>query len=342
MKKLLSLIILFVIGLVVNAYATKEVPRVLYKTFLPVSEDKVILIGKMILVDCDKVNDSLSHKYVKNFFENRLRNFKFNVRIGRHSQSAITDDYGDFEIVLRGEIARSLEPNNSVVFDSPEAPEFRENASFQLPKAPERLIISDVDDTVLVSDIPNKKNMIRNTFFTHLTERKEVKGTPQIYQRLINSSVNGSSLLLFLSGSPTYFGERLSNFFKLKGFPENSLILRHFGPKEQLVDRFLRSDSWKDQSDIKEYKITKINQILQWYKNTKIILIGDSGELDPEVYQKICELFPGQQQAVIIHDVTNQDIENPRYAQLRKLAPLFVWSDPEKLTSALTAAKIFQ
>jgi phosphatidate phosphatase APP1 len=77
--------------------------------------------------------------------------------------------------------------------------------------------------------------------------------------------------------------------------------------RKNLFDR----DSWQDirnfviagESVTLEQKIEQISGLMLNLPRRKFILIGDSGEKDPEVYRAMIGLFPGQVREVRIRDI---------------------------------------
>ncbi|KAI8145503.1 hypothetical protein BJV82DRAFT_511587 [Fennellomyces sp. T-0311] len=64
-----------------------------------------------------------------------------------------------------------------------------------------------------------------------------------------------------------------------------------------------------------QHKLDTIPQILQDFPNRKFILVGDSGERDPEIYQHLYKQYPNQIIKIFIHDVTS---ERARHADQRE------------------------
>jgi phosphatidate phosphatase APP1 len=79
-----------------------------------------------------------------------------------------------------------------------------------------------------------------------------------------------------------------------------------------LRTNLLTVSSWKDINSVLfnkegtlEHKVTEISRLMKDFPSRKFLLLGDSGEMDPEVYRKIQETFPEQVQEVLIRDVVN-------------------------------------
>jgi phosphatidate phosphatase APP1 len=83
----------------------------------------------------------------------------------------------------------------------------------------------------------------------------------------------------------------------------------------------LKSFRWKNRSffslfaDPVKYKTGVITPLLKQFPQRKFILIGDSGERDPEIYGALARKFPEQIIGIYIRDVTNEPAEAVRYQE---------------------------
>ena len=60
-----------------------------------------------------------------------------------------------------------------------------------------------------------------------------------------------------------------------------------------------------------EYKVKTVSRLLERYPHRQFILIGDSGERDPEVYLQIAKKYPQQVGVILIREVyTGDDLKN--------------------------------
>ena len=61
------------------------------------------------------------------------------------------------------------------------------------------------------------------------------------------------------------------------------------------------------------------------YPQRKFVLVGDSGQQDPEIYGLFARKYPRQVIAVFIHDVTGEPAESPRYQTAFEMVPAERW-----------------
>ncbi|KAG0172567.1 hypothetical protein DFQ28_010319 [Apophysomyces sp. BC1034] len=149
-------------------------------------------------------------------------------------------------------------------------------------------VISDIDDTIKITDVPDGSDAIlRNTFFR---QAREVPGMSDVYR---NWAEQGASVH-YVSNGPWQVFPALQEFFKDTKFPKGSMHLRVITTQDLLLGK------------PKQHKLEVIPKIFQDFPNRKFILVGDSGEYDPEIYQEIYARFPSQVAKIFIHDVTSE------------------------------------
>ena len=184
-------------------------------------------------------------------------------------------------------------------------------------------VISDLDDTIKISNVLDKKALIRNTF---VEPYKVTRGMPGYYQRLAKKG----AYFHYVSASPWQIYPSLKPFMDLH-YPKGTLALRYFRLTDSsLIDFFQPST---------EYKINQIKQIIQRYPKHKFLLIGDSGEHDPEVYAHIYRQFPDAIKSIQIRAVKDSDLSEKRFADDFKGIPTSVWEvfeSPDSLYTYLT------
>jgi len=153
-------------------------------------------------------------------------------------------------------------------------------------------VISDIDDTVKITNYLNKKEFYKNTF---LREFREVPGMKNVFHACRSRYKNCS--FHFVSASPYQLFEELDSFFRRSGFPLATYHLKKIRVKDKtLLDFFC---------DPEDYKLRQITPILNTFPQRKFILIGDSGEKDCEVYRELNRLFPEQIEKIWIRNVND-------------------------------------
>lgn len=172
--------------------------------------------------------------------------------------------------------------------------EMKTRARFFVPsKDAEFGVISDIDDTVLVSQITDFFAKLRLMLLKDGTERSPFPGAAAFLQALLKGADgSGRNALFYVSGSEWNLFDLLVNFFEYREIPKGPLLLKDKGTKG------------KFSVNKEEYKQERISHILETYPELNFICIGDSGQHDPEIYSQMVEDYPGRIKAIYIRDVT--------------------------------------
>ena len=148
-------------------------------------------------------------------------------------------------------------------------------------------VISDIDDTIKISRVTDKRELVRGLFFE---DYHPAPGMPEFYQQL---SLAGACFH-YVSASPWQLYPSLAPFLD-KYFPFGCLSQRHFYIGDKSFVRFFRSSV--------KYKTATVSGLLERYPQRKFILIGDSCENDPEVYLDIAGKYRQQVTDILIREV---------------------------------------
>ena len=177
------------------------------------------------------------------------------------------------------------------------------------PPGSDFAVISDIDDTVLQTDATSLLRMARATFLGNARVRMPFEGVAAFYRALHHGS-SGKSLnpMFYVSSSPWNLYDLLSEFFNLQDIPIGPvLFLRDWGLTDQ---GFLPTRN-------RVHKLGYIKEIIETFKDLAFILIGDSGQEDPEIYSEVVSLYPNRIKAVYIRNVSR---DPKRIDQINKLA----------------------
>ena len=156
-------------------------------------------------------------------------------------------------------------------------------------------VISDVDDTVVRTAVTELLMLIRIVFFTNAYTRAPFPGVAALYRSLRDGpSGAGQNPIFYVSQSSWSLYPLLRDVFDLNGIPFGPLLLRDFG--------FFGDRSPTVGKD--DQKLSRIRDVLRTYPNLPFVLIGDSGQHDPEIYRQVVREHPGRIRAIYIRDVT--------------------------------------
>jgi hypothetical protein len=166
-------------------------------------------------------------------------------------------------------------------------------------------VVSDIDDTIKVTEIPAGGRIVAlNTFYrafaatTELNDRyKEFADAPFHY-------VSGGPWQMYRPVSSFLIGGRL--------FPEGSFHMRTVsGGITTPVTSLEQLTAFAMPGGTFAHKVEQISTLMRRFPGRKFVLIGDSGEKDPEVYRQVQSEFSAQVQEIIIRDLVNARVDDP-------------------------------
>ena len=169
-------------------------------------------------------------------------------------------------------------------------------------------VISDVDDTVLITGATDAVGMARTVFTGNALSRMAFGGVAELYRALGDGPAGDQgNPIFYVSSSPWNLYDLLDDFLAINHLPAGAILLRDWGLSSgELLP-----------TDHRQHKIATIGAILDTYPELPFILLGDSGQQDPEIYAQIAAEQPGRILGILIRDV-GPGAE--RAAQIRELA----------------------
>lgn len=267
--------------------------------------------------------------------DNPERVFNFDV---------VTDKKGHFRVEFdpelepqTGEIAYPVE---LTLVDYPDRPQpavdnlpVNNTAYVILPSSAAQFgVISDIDDTVLQTDIFNIISMMRNTFMRNARTRLPFKGVAAFYQALRRGTGEQLNPIYYVSSSSWNIYDLLMDFFTVRGIPHGPLFLSDMGIGiKQLIAARHRA-----------HKLGVIQTLLDKYPSLRFILIGDSGQRDPEIYLEAAQSNPGRIAAIYIRDVSgsSRDRMIESYAETALAQGVPMLRVPDTIAAAEHAAQL--
>lgn len=202
-------------------------------------------------------------------------------------------------------------------------------------------VVSDLDDTVIRTGLDEGMVALRRTLFRDAHTRRAVPGMASLYRGLERGVATRSGNnppapgFFYVSTGSWSFYEMLTQFLQLRGYPRGPLFLTDWGPTDRYVHR-----------SGEEHKKLALTRLVEAYPKTPFVLIGDSGQKDPEIYREFATEHPGATKAIIIMKASDSSTE--RTDQLRAASvgyreagiPMYVCDDAMVATQALHSMKL--
>ncbi|MGH8248899.1 MAG: phosphatidate phosphatase App1 family protein, partial [Gammaproteobacteria bacterium] len=159
-------------------------------------------------------------------------------------------------------------------------------------------VISDIDDTIKISQVRDKRELVQNTFCRPF---QPAPGMAATYQRW---AAQGAQFH-YVTASPWQLYEPLGEFVRRNGFPAGTFHMKSFRAKDSSFLGLMKSPE--------RYKPPVIEELFRQFPNRRFVLVGDSGEKDPEIYGALARKHPRQVARILIRDVTDEPRADARY-----------------------------
>ncbi len=260
-------------------------------------------------------------RMLRRFNSSEVPDVSVRTELGLSSAEGVTDDEGYFELALAApelsgggtwkaaEVQALAAPVRGLV-------PARATAEILIPEAnATHGVISDIDDTVLQTHVTQKLKMIWVTVSGSAYTRMPFEGTSALYRALTaGSSGNADNPVFYVSKSPWNLYDFLIDFMDHHQLPRGPLLLRDIGLHE---------------APPLDHKSAAVRRILETYPRLPFILIGDSGERDPDIYLETAAAYPGRVRAIYIRDLRARRVHHgPRdqlCARARELGTEMLW-----------------
>jgi phosphatidate phosphatase APP1 len=170
------------------------------------------------------------------------------------------------------------------------------------PRNADFAVISDIDDTILVTGASSILRNLQTTLLNSVEQRSPFLGVASFYQAL----QRGQSGVLrnpvfYVSSSPWNLHDFLEGFIRLHDIPLGPMFLRDFGLD---ATKFIKSSHG-------QHKLAAIATLMEFYPKLRFILVGDSGQHDAGIYRQAVRRFPGRVLAVYIRALSEAPARDP-------------------------------
>jgi phosphatidate phosphatase APP1 len=167
-------------------------------------------------------------------------------------------------------------------------------------------VVSDIDDTVIQTDVARLLSMVADVAFGSAHTRAPFPGVAAFFRALHAGTGSAPNPVFYVSNGPWNLYDVFEHFLELRGIPPGPVELRDWrAPWHELrrVGRY-------------EHKLESIRRIFRTLPDLPFILIGDSGEEDPEIYRDLVHEYPARVPAVYIRDVARDPLRRREIAGL--------------------------
>lgn len=268
-------------------------------------------------------------RMLRRFNSRELPEASVRAELGASEALGVTDEEGYFDLPIRSALLPGagdwLTAYVQVLSSQvPGLVPVRTAVEILVPGALAELgVISDIDDTVLQTHVTQRLKMIWVTLSGSPFTRMPFEGTSELYRALAaGASGHAANPVFYVSKSPWNLYDFLVDFMDFHGLPRGPLLLRDIGLRE---------------APPIDHKTHAVRSLLDAYPTLPFILIGDSGERDPDIYLETAARYPGRVRAIYIRDLGGKNAakRGARVEELRERARAYgtemLWVDHARL-----------
>ncbi len=251
------------------------------------------------------------------------------IRLGANRLTVTTDrdGYFDVHLPLKSPLPQGLSWHVADLSVSHAGEQVHCRSGVYVPPPDtDLLVISDIDDTVMYTGVADKLRMLHRLFVQQAERRTAFPGVASLYQALHRGAGGDAKRpILYVSRGPWCIYEMLEAFFQLNRIPVGPILfLREWGISWRRP--------WPRRAE--DHKHDLITRMLTLMKDMPCVLIGDSGQHDPEVYTRIVKEHPGRVRAIYIRRV---DRKSDRERAIQRLRDEIADSDCQLVLAADSA-----
>lgn len=255
------------------------------------NEGELIVMGHVFKrtyeYDFQKKNFKNARSVINQFRIKTIQNFDIYLKFGNQEIHTRTLDDGYFKFCIPLESEMNFGWMEYEVYLRYGDKIITSTGTFIKPHKGNLGIISDIDDTFLISHTQNIFKKIYILLFKNVNDRKIFKDVVPHYQALSSAGRHNKeeqNAFFYVSSSEWNLYRFIVKFTKIHELPRAVLLLKDI--KRGITDFFMSGRGNHD------HKFDKIKHILEFYPNLKYVLLGDDSQHDAVLYEGICKIFP--------------------------------------------------
>ncbi|PAM91749.1 hypothetical protein B4N84_23245 [Flavobacterium sp. IR1] len=270
------------------------------------NEQELIVMGHVFKrtydYDFQKKNFKNATSIINQFRIKTIKNYDVYLKCGNQEIHSKTLDDGYFKFCIPIEKEFDFGWMEYEVSLKYKGGTITSKASFIRPHKGNLGIISDIDDTFLISHTQNIFKKIYILLFRNVNDRKVFNDVVPHYQALSSAGRNNKeeqNAFFYISSSEWNLYRFIAKFTKIHQLPRAVILLKDI--KRGITDFFMSGRGNHD------HKFDKIKHVLEFYPNLKYVLLGDDSQHDPVLYESICKIFPLTVKAVYIRQTGKRE-----------------------------------
>lgn len=212
----------------------------------------------------------------RQFFITQVGFLPVTVTLGKQTIHTRTDRSGYVDVLIEN---HGLEPGWHEARLTPAAGEPVTAPVMIVSPAATTGLVSDIDDTIVVTSLPRALIAAYNAFILHTHMRKPIPGMAEFYDYLLEPTPDAP--VFYLSTGAWNVYSSMQVFIQQNALPTGPMLLTDWGPT---TTGLFRSGM--------EHKKTQLRNLLIMFPHIRWYLIGDDGQHDPLIYDDLAREYP--------------------------------------------------
>lgn len=223
----------------------------------------------------------------RSFATAQVAGAELEVRVGDRVHRVATDRGGYLDAVLEADLPPGWHDVELTGADGSRAsaPVHVVDPSAQLG------LVSDIDDTVVVTRLPRPLVAAWNVLVRHENAREAVPGMARLYREILEH--HPEAPVVYVSTGAWNAAPAMSRFLRRAGYPAGALLLTDWGPTNT---GWFRSGP--------EHKAAQLRRLFAELPDVRWLLVGDDGQRDPEIYARAAQAYPEHVRGIVIRQLT--------------------------------------
>lgn len=223
----------------------------------------------------------------RSFFTTQVGYLRVTVTINSREYETRTDRAGYIDFVI---LDHGLEPGWHTALLTPATGESVEVPVMIVAPKTTYGLISDVDDTIMVTKLPRAMLAAWNSFVLHTNMRKAVPGMADFYRELLADHPDAPVFYLSTGAWNTVPG--LQAFIETNGYPNGPMLFTDWGPTPT---GFFR--------DGQAHKKQQLRNLMIMFPQIQWVLVGDDGQHDPFLYDEVAREHPDRIRGIALREL---------------------------------------
>ncbi len=254
------------------------------------NSERARVLGRVLMADPEREPKTEVERGYRQFFTTQVPDIEVTVTLGAQTVTAQTNGNGYLEVLI---LDHGLEPGwHTATVQTPLSAEPSEAQVQIISDDVTHGLISDVDDTIMVTMLPRAMLAAWNSWVKKTNTRQPIAGMDDFYGAVLGP--DEPTFYVSTGAWNTY--DTLTDFIAREKLPRGPLLLTDWGPTPTGLFR-----------SGKEHKRVALRNLIVDFPNIRWTLVGDDGQHDPMLYSDLVQEHPDRVRLVAIRELSRSE-----------------------------------